>query len=113
MSIVTDRAEIAAALDGVIGVRGHQYRPTTPRPGDAWPTLPTLELQDSIVWRPTWTIIVFLPQDERASSIWIDAHFLDIVAALRSGPIFPESAEPGLMPTNRGDQYVLEIAGRS
>lgn len=113
MSLDTDRAEIAATLNAVDGVIGYKYRPTTPRPGDAWPTLPTLELQDGLVWRPTWTVVVFLPQDERAASDWIDAHFAAIATALRGGSTFPETAEPGLMATNGGDHYVLEITVRS
>lgn len=114
MSLATDRAAIAAQLNTVTGVKGYAYRPTTPRPGDAWPTLPTLELQDGLIWRPTWTVVVFLPQDERAASDWIDANFIAITTALRGGStFFPDAAEPALMGTNGGDQYVLEITVRS
>ncbi|HEY0700299.1 MAG TPA: hypothetical protein VGD43_21150 [Micromonospora sp.] len=113
MSLTTDRAAIKAILDTVDGVTGYEYRPTVPRPGDAWPTLPALELQAGLVWRPTWTVVVFLVQDERAASDWIDQHFDALAGALRGGNVFPESAEPALMPTNAGDHYVLEITIRS
>lgn len=109
----TDRADIAAALASVPGVAGYPYRPAAPRPGDAWPILPSFERQDGIVWRPTWTILVALPADERGASDWVDAHFDDIVAALQAGPIYPETAEPTLMATGAGDMYVLQITGRS
>ena len=113
MSLATDRAAIAVQLSTVAGVTGYEYRPAVPRPGDAWPTLPSLELQAGLVWRPTWTVVVFLPQDERTASAWLDAHFTALADALRGGNTFPETAEPALMPTEAGDAYVLEITIRS
>lgn len=112
-TIATDRAAIAAALSTVTGVKGYAFRPKVQKPGDAWPTLPTLDRQADIIWRPTWRILVFLPQDEEESSNWLDQHFDAIVAALQAGPIYPETAEPKLMPTGAGDMTVLEITGRS
>lgn len=112
MSFDNDRQEIADALDSVAGVKGYKHRPATPRPGDAWTWLSSLELQDGLVWRPTWSVVVFLPQDERGASVWMDAHFLPIVTALRV-PAFPESADAGLMQTSGGDQFLLLITMRS
>lgn len=112
MSIVNDRTEIAAALDTVDGVRGYKYRPMVPREGDAWPTLPTYDLEQGLVWRPTWTVTVVLPSDEQAASEWMDAKFEAIALALR-GPGFPESAAPAVMETDAGDLLVLEITLRS
>lgn len=113
MSLATERAAIAAALSTVTGVNGYPHRPTTPRPGDAWPTLPTLDRQADLIWRRTWTVIVLLPQDERGASTWLDQHFDALVAALQAGPIYPETAEPALINTGAGDMYALEITGRS
>lgn len=113
MSLDTDRADIKAQLDPVPDVTGYKYRPKTPKPGDAWPTTPRLELQDGLVWRPTWTIHVFLPQNERAASDWIDEHFADLDTALRGGNTFPESAEMVMLQASAGDQFVLEITVRS
>ena len=112
MSIAEGRKAIATALSSVAGVKGYEYRPTTPRPGDAWPTLPTLELHSGLMWQAEWTVIVFLPQDERGASEWIDAHFEDVAAALR-GPGLATTAQPALMATGAGDQYVLEITMKS
>lgn len=112
MSILNDRAEIAAALDGVTGVKGYVKRPKAPKPGDAWPLLPDYELQDGLVWRPTWRVIVVLPADESAAAEWMDEHFGPIVAALRV-PAFPESAAPGVWQTSAGDLLILEITMRS
>lgn len=113
MSLDTDRQAMADLLSTVPGVRGYPYRPPAPAEGDAWPTLPTLDLDRGLVWRPTWTVNVVLPSDERAASTWIDDNFLAVAAALRSGRAFPESAEPARMPTDVGDLLVLEITLRS
>lgn len=112
MSIVNDRAEIAAALESVDGVKGYVKRPKAPKPGDAWPLLPDYDLQAGLVWRPTWRVIVVLPADEAAAAEWMDDHFLPIVAALRV-PAFPESAAAGVMQTSGGDLLILEITMRS
>ena len=114
MSLTTDRAVIAAALNTVAEVTGYEHRPKVQKPGDAWPTLPTVQREQGLVWRPEWTVVVFLPQDPQEASEWMDAHLLDVLAALQtSSPLFPESAEPAVMPTSGGDKYVLEITGRS
>lgn len=112
-TVSTDRAAIAAALSTVDGVHGYTYPPTAPCPGDGWATLPSFARQDGIVWRPSWTVVVVLPSDERAASTWLDQHFDAIVAALQAGPVYPDSAQPALMQTGVGDRYVLEITCRS
>lgn len=113
MSIATDRAALAALLDGVDGVAGHPYQPTAPAPGDAWPRLPSLAREHGIVWRPTWTVLVALSHDEREASRFVDERFGDLVAALDAGRARVDAAEPGVMPTDAGDMYVLEITLRS
>ena len=113
MSLNTDREVLAGVLSGVAGVKGYEYRPPAPQPGDAWPTLPSLTLEQGLVWRPTWTVNVVLPSDERDAALWIDAHFIALVTALRSGNGWPEAAEPALMETNLGNLLILEITLRS
>jgi hypothetical protein len=114
-TIGVTRAAIAAALSTVAGVSGYRYRPTAPRAGDAWTILPSMERQDDIVWRPTWTILIVLPSEERAASDWIDDRFDAIVAALQAAVAgyWPDTAEPAMMATGAGDVYVLQITGRS
>lgn len=112
MNLADARAAVADTLDAVPDVQGHKYRPTTPRAGDAWPILPALELEEGLVWRPTWHVCVFLPQDERAAAVWLDTHFADLVAALRTGDLFAESADLGLITANGTDQAVLVITTR-
>lgn len=113
MSIADDRAALAALLDAVPDVTGHPYRPAGPGPGDAWPTLPTLQREHGIVWRPTWTIIVSLGFDEREASAWVDEHFGDLVDGLDAGRCQVDSAEPAVMGTSAGDLLVLEVTLRS
>lgn len=112
MSLTGDRAAIAAALSTMTGVKGYPYRPTTPRPGDAWPLLGQLRHAAGMAFEVTWRVMVFLPQDERAASDWVDSHYADVVDALL--PVgFVDTAEPALMATNAGDQNVLLITMRS
>jgi hypothetical protein len=111
-TIVNDRAEIAAALNTVPVLKGYTRRPRALKTGDAWPLLPDFELQHGLVWRPTWRVIVVLPEDEDAAAAWMDEHFEAIVTALRE-PGFPESAAAGVLQTNGGDVLILEITMRS
>lgn len=113
MSLDDDRQYLADLLNDIPGVHGMPFRSPAPREGDAWPTLPTLDLDQGLVWRPTWTIVVVLPADERRAATWMDQHLLGILAALRAGTAFPTSAEPALMATSAGEMYVVEITLRS
>jgi len=109
MSLIDDRTALAAAMDGVTDVNGHDRRPAAPRLGDAWPFLERFDVEQGLVLRPTWKVIVLLPQDEFKASEWMDDHLALIFAALR-GPGWAESAEPALMRVGRTDAYVLEIS---
>lgn len=113
MSLADDRAALAALMTTAPGVTGYQYQPTVPTPGDAWPRLPSLRREHGIVWRPEWSILVALSFDERTASAWIDEHFADLVDALDAGRCQVDSAEPGTMPTDAGDLYVMELTVRS
>lgn len=111
MSLAGQRTQIAAALSTVTDVRGHEYRPTTPRPGDAWPLLSSLDRADGLAFEVTWRVIVLLPQDERGASDWLDAHHEALVDGLL--PVgFVDRIEPVTLPVNGGDQYALQITMR-
>lgn len=112
MSIVDDRAEIAAALSTVDGVKGYEYPPRNAKPGDGWALLPTWELNGGLVWQAEWSVVVLLPADDRKASEWVDEHFDAIVTALRV-PGFPTNAQMSVMETEAGDRSVLEITMRS
>lgn len=67
------RADIKAMLDEIDGVKGWLYRPTVPKDGDAWPALSATEQDDGLIY-VTWSIHVYLPQDEAKASKWQDEH---------------------------------------
>lgn len=82
MSLAGDRAAIAAALTAAgLDVRGHTYRPDTPRPGDAWPLLDALDREDGML-AATWRILLVLPGEERGAIEWMDARAAELVDAL-------------------------------
>lgn len=113
MSLATDRAALAGLLSTAPGVRGHEYQPVAPTAGDAWPRLPSLAREHGLVWRPTWTVLVALSTDEREASRWVDETFVDLVAALDAGRARVDSAEPGVMSTDAGALFMLEVTVRS
>lgn len=112
MSIVGDRAAIAAALSTVTGVKGYEYRPTSTKPGDGWPMLSLLERAGGRSFTVTWRVLVMLPGDEVAASQWIDAHHEQLVDGLLDVG-FVDSIAPVKLDSGAGDQYALQITMRS
>ena len=111
MSLSGQRAAIAAALSTVTDVNGYEDRPTTPRPGDAWPLLSALDRADGLAFETTWRVLVFLPQAERGASDWIDGHHEQLVDGLE--PVgFVDRIEPVALAAAGGDQYALQITMR-
>ncbi|SCF06536.1 hypothetical protein [Micromonospora mirobrigensis] len=105
------RTTIAGALSTVEGVNGYAYRPATPRPGDAWPLLGSLERSEGVSFYVTWRVLIFLPQDERAASDWIDANYEAVVDALE--PVgFVDRIEPVALNASGSDQLALQILMR-
>lgn len=108
-----DRAACAVALTTVDDVTGYAYRPAPPKPGDAWPFLTGLQRDEATaLWVYVTRVFVFLPQDEREASDWIDAHAEALVEAMHHYDIgYVVSLDPvRLAGTN---QYALEITMRS
>lgn len=110
MSLVGKRATIAAALSEVDGIRGHEYRPAAPKTGDAWPLLGNLERSAGLTFIATWRVFVFLPQDERQASVYIDDKVEALVDALEPEGFIDQVAPAQLATT---EQYVLQIVMRS
>lgn len=112
MSLVGDRADIAAALSTATGVTGYVYRPTAPKTGDAWPLLSSLESAGTATtFLTNWRVIVYLPQDERSASEWIDTHHENLVDALL--PVgFVDRIEPANIGTEQAPVSGLLITMR-
>lgn len=113
MSLTGDRQAIADALSTVTGVTGYPYKPTTPKPGDAWPLLRSLDREDGLMFAATWTVVVNLPQTERAASEWVDENYEAVIDGLL--PVgYVEQVRPAVLTTNNStDRYVLEITMRA
>jgi len=77
-----DRAAIAAALSTVEGVTGYEWPPTTPRTGDAWPALISLERGPGLTFAATWGVHVALPSTAEDAARWAEARFSALVVAL-------------------------------
>lgn len=113
MSLAGRRAEIATGLTTVDSVNGYQYKPTTPKPGDAWPLLGEMDRADGLSFYVTWRILVFLPQDERQASQWIDAHVEALIDGVEQNCGFVDRVEPVALSSSAGDQLALQITMRS
>lgn len=112
MSLVGDRAAIAAALSTVDGVTGYRSRPTVFTPGDAWPLLGPLDRADGYSFTATWRVFLVLPNDEVKASEWLDAHVDALVEALL--PVgYVDQIVPVSLTTEAGDQFAVQITMRS
>lgn len=112
MSLEDKRQEFADALSTVGDVTGFPYRPATPRAGDAWPLLSSMERGPGSTFEDTWRVRVFLPQDERLASQWIDSHAEALFVAVN--PVaFIERFEPVTLTAGTTSQFALEITCRS
>lgn len=94
MSLNDTRAAFKEALDEVAGVTGYLRRPSTPKPGDAWPIWRGGERdQNTGLFDHTWAVGLMLPQDEKSAQDWIDARLDDLAKAIR--PVaYVESVAP-------------------
>jgi hypothetical protein len=114
MSLIGKREAFADALDEVSGVRGYPYRPGAPRKGDAWPQWGGGEVDPaSGQILNGWSVLVMLPQEERAADEWVDAHAQLIGDALERADVAYVS---GFAPANlspNGTVYGLLITTRS
>jgi hypothetical protein len=112
VSITGKRQAIADALSTVDGVSGFLYRPTTPKPGDAWPLLGSAERAAGLAFLVTWRVHVLLPQDEVQASVWLDQHVGDLVDALN--PVgYVAGFQPITLPASGSDRFGFEFSLRS
>jgi hypothetical protein len=114
MTMAGTRQAFANALSTVNGVRGYTYKPGAPRPGDAWAQWTGDTVDDaSGQMMSGWSVLVVLPQDERAADEWIDEHAQELGDALQQGQV---AYVDGFAPANlnpNGTLYGLLITTRS
>jgi hypothetical protein len=115
MSIVGKRQDFAIALGLVDDVQGFAYRPASPKAGDAWPIFGGGERDDATgLFSHTWSAAVYLPQDERAASAWIDDH-VDLLAdtLAQRGVAYVDGFNPVNLGTDTSYIYGLLLTTRS
>jgi hypothetical protein len=114
MSLTGKRAEYKAALDLVDDVRGYEYRPGTPKPGDAWPHLDQGQREElSGQFMIAWAVGIYLPQDERSANLWIDAHLDALVDTLEAeGVGYVDAFTPANFGTETSHVYGLMLTMR-
>lgn len=111
MFITSTRATLAAALNTVDGITGHEYRPTVLGPGDAWPYLAAVDRAVASAWEATWSVWVVLSPDERQSSVLTDTLLPDLVEALDE-VAYTEQVELVQFDSGAGDLFALRIRCR-
>ncbi|MBM0274132.1 hypothetical protein [Micromonospora tarensis] len=112
MSLVGDRAAIAAVLSTIDGVTGYASRPSVLAAGDAWPLLGPLDRASGYSFTATWRVFVIIPSDEVKASEWLDAHVDELVEALL--PVgFVDQILPVAVTTEAGDLLAAQITMRS
>ena len=112
MSFESTRAELAAQLSTVEGVKGYAKRPKIIKPGDAWPLFGSFGNRSGGAFQVTWRVIVILGNDEAAAIDKAEALLPELAEALDS-VAYVDGGEPFAVPTQGGELFALEITARS
>lgn len=102
------RAAIAAALSGVDGLAGSEYRPATPGAGQAWPVWRSTGLEQGGCARVVrWYVLTCLAAgDEASSAAAVDEVLEPVIGALRALGLVIELAEPVRLPLESGQSAI-------
>lgn len=111
MSLLAKRQQFTDALSTVEGVKGYDYKPTTPRAGDAWAQWRGMSRGEEVQFTNAWAVVVYLPQDDRGAEQWVEAHIADLYDAINPVAFIDGFAAANLSPT--GQQFGLVISTRS
>lgn len=111
MSLTADRATFQQILSGIEGVKGHKYRPSAMRDGDAWPMLESLDDPEATAFVATWRILVVLPPDEVRASEWFSDHH-ELISDALADVGYVDRIEPGLIVTEAGDLQAMFLTVR-
>lgn len=111
MSLIDARADIVTALNTVEGVTGYARRPTTLKPGAAFPRFAGAARGPGMSFAMTWNVVVIVPQSEAAASDWLDSRAELIAAAL--DPVgYVDSFVPVKLETGDGDLHAIQFVMR-
>lgn len=107
-----DREAIAAALTGVDKVTGYAYRPKSPKLGDAWPLIDTINRYQGLMFIPAWKVQMWLGQDERKADAFLELVAVPVARALQTADVlFVNTVQPVILPTEAGDVFGAEFTG--
>lgn len=109
MTLVGQRAEIAAALSTVDGVTGFERRPAAPRAGAAWSVFTGGPRAAGTAFMMTWNVYVITPADEDAAVEWFDARWEALFYALEDVGYVVSVAPVLLSVPNAGDLKAYQI----
>jgi hypothetical protein len=112
MSNADTREVIAEAVSTVDGLHGYVKRPTSSRPGDAWPQWSGAERADGALFVNAWRVYIVLPSDESAADEWAD-QYGDLLADALAPVMFVDAITPAAIPITGGELLALMITGRS
>jgi hypothetical protein len=110
MNNAATREAIAEAVSTVEGLTGYVKRPTSSRPGDAWPIWRGAERAEAWSFTNTWSVVVALPSVASAADEWADSYGEAIVDALR-GILHVTDIAPAVDPMGGNEAFALQITG--
>lgn len=113
--MITDqKAAIAAALDGVAGLKAFATKPALLKAGTAYVRWRGWERSEG-AFVSTWAVVIVLPQqDEESADGWIYAQ-ADVLEAALQPVMYVDSFQPATIPAEGQSRglFALQINGRS
>ena len=112
MSLATDRAAIAAALDAVTDITGYDDQPSMLSPGDAWVRWGGFDAAGPVltfmtIWR-IWVVCGGTPQD---AMTFLDTHLADVLDAIDQ-LVYVTGVQPVEIQISGGVTYGAEITAQ-
>lgn len=119
MTIADTKEALAAALNGLAGVKAYPSKPATLEAGDAfvrWGGWARADGDASAAFEATYTVVVVLPQgSEEAADSWAYDH-ADVLTDALQPLMYVDSVQPSLLAvegSKPGGMYSLTITGRT
>lgn len=113
MSFTDARANIAAALDGLAFLTGHEFRPPTLKAGTAYPLFDEALQGPGRKYGGQWRVIVVLGQDEKQAASKLDEWLPPIIDTLLQNVAHVDRCRAVAPKTDQGEIFALELTVRS